>query len=462
MYMLITWHIKINFKIKEKIVKKIIQQAILAVVLMSAISVSMFAASVSVALQNPSISPRPLDPVELNGQGVITFEMTSSNAEVPAYNSFDEPNLQIDIGLLSVKVTNDDLSLITVTNYLGEAVDYFNVLFRSGKIWFEQKAPIPGDSLLTFSIPITVIQNTKATENNGNGFNANLAATDQGTSAESSASTDTYTKEIPSAPEVDLIDGTDVNESTPTTVLTNDSTPEINGTCEAGLEVTVQIDGEDIEPTVTCKDDGTFSVVPTNPISEGEHNVTSTQTNPDTNVTSPTSPVDYLTVDTTAPSPLSIDSVDGQTGSPVTTIDTTPEINGTCEAGLEVTVQIDGVDIAPKTMCTDEGTYTMSPDTPLSIGSHNVTSRQIDEAGNVTTTDPVALTVEYPVEPAPTLETIDGNASNPVETNNTKPVIEGNCTAGDEVTAQIDGVDIEPTVTCELNQQNQLLKVSIM
>jgi len=249
------------------------------------------------------------------------------------------------------------------------------------------------------------------------------------------------------APEVLLIDAIDVNETTPTTVTTNDATPEINGTCEAGNTVTVQIDGTDITPTTVCTDAGTFSITPDTELEDGEHNVTATQTDPDTGVTSEPSAVDYLTVDTVTPSPLTIDNVDGQTGSPVTTTDTTPEINGTCETGLRVIVQIDGTDISPDVNCTD-GTYSMTPDTPLSLGEHNVTSTQTDEAGNTATAGPIALTVEKPAAPEVLLiDTTDVNETTPttVITNDATPEINGTCIAGDTVTIQIDGTDITPT-----------------
>jgi len=196
----------------------------------------------------------------------------------------------------------------------------------------------------------------------------------------------------PVPPEVDLIDATDVNKTTPTTVLTNDATPTIEGVCTAGDTVTVQIDGTDITPTTVCTDTGTFTITPDTDITNGEHEVTATQTDPNTGVTSSPSPVDNLVVDTIAPTPHTLDSVDGNENDTVLTTNNTPVINGTCETGTTVTVYIDGSAITPTQECV-EGKYSITPDTAIADGKHNVTTTDVDAAGNIANAGPVALTI---------------------------------------------------------------------
>jgi len=82
-------------------------------------------------------------------------------------------------------------------------------------------------------------------------------------------------------------------------VRTNKNKPEINGTCIAGAEVTVQIDGTDIEPSTTCKDNGTFSLRPNAPISDGEYTLTAIQKYGEH--TSAASPEKGLIIDTVLP-----------------------------------------------------------------------------------------------------------------------------------------------------------------
>jgi hypothetical protein len=131
----------------------------------------------------------------------------------------------------------------------------------------------------------------------------------------------------PLAPEI-----TSIDENTSSTVATSETTPEINGTCEANLTVTVQIDGVDIDPSTTCSETGTFSVIPTNPIAEGEHNVTTSQVG-ENNVTSPLSPVIELIIDTTAPTVFITSTTPLDNGN--------VEVNGTTEAYATVTVTFD-------------------------------------------------------------------------------------------------------------------------
>jgi len=97
-----------------------------------------------------------------------------------------------------------------------------------------------------------------------------------------------------SAPEI-----TSMASNSSDNVTTENHKPTISGTCEAGLTVTVQVDGKNITPTTQCKPNGTFSMVPTTAIIDGEHNVTATQVGSN-GVVSPKSPTDTLTIETNA------------------------------------------------------------------------------------------------------------------------------------------------------------------
>ena len=419
-------------------------------------AISPLFATAFVSMTNPLITPAPLDPIEINGEGVATFRLQETFGGIaPASDTFGEANIRISVELNKLDLKNQDTSLIT-----GALMDYFDVTYSASakRITFTQIADYPALMEARVDIPVTVSANSASTDVSLNGFNANISANDNDTVADGSASSFTYTvTAAPTAPSILNIDEKNVNESMPTAVLTNNSRPSISGICIAGNIVSVQIDGYDIEPTTTCASNGTFDIIPNADIEEGEHEVTARQTDSSTDLTSNFSTLDYLMIDTISPDEfLTIDRVDGKQGASITTIDRTPEISGECEANLLVTIQIDGNDMEPTVMCSTNGTYSVSANEELEIGTHNVASTQIDKAGNVATTNAVELVITYPPVIAPEVQIIDGinvNESMPttVLTNDSTPNISGICIAGNKVDVQIDGIDIQPTVQCASN-----------
>ena len=148
--------------------------------------------------------------------------------------------------------------------------------------------------------------------------------------------------DLPPAPEVTKIDQIDVNGTTPTKVLTNNSTPEINGTCEANLTVIVQINGVAITPTTTCTPTGTFTLIPENTIPNGEHNVTAIQTD-EYNNTSPVSPVDTLIIDTipaSKPTVVIVEDINNDGN-----ISKANELNGTIDVTITLATDVQIGDI---------------------------------------------------------------------------------------------------------------------
>ncbi|WP_228307020.1 Ig-like domain-containing protein, partial [Klebsiella oxytoca] len=81
--------------------------------------------------------------------------------------------------------------------------------------------------------------------------------------------------------------------------LTNDATPTLSGTAEAGATVTIY-DGETVLGTVVAGEDGRWSYTP-DALDEGSHSLSTTVTDKAGNV-SERSPAFELTIDTTAPS----------------------------------------------------------------------------------------------------------------------------------------------------------------
>ena len=180
---------------------------------------------------------------------------------------------------------------------------------------------------------------------------------------------------------------------------TNDTTPSISGTAEAGSTVTVVIkDGANtVTVTAVANSQGKWSV--DSPVlSEGSHDISVTAKDPAGN--SSVNPAEgTVVIDTTAPV-VTLDPL-------APTNDTTPSISGTAEAGSTVTVVIkDGANTVTVTaVANSQGKW--SVDSPvLSEGSHDISVTAKDPAGNssvnpaegtvvIDTTPPTGLIVGF-------------------------------------------------------------------
>lgn len=186
----------------------------------------------------------------------------------------------------------------------------------------------------------------------------------------------------PSAPTTapDLTTSTDSGTSN-TDNITNDTTPDFTGTCTDGETVTLYIDNVAITPTQVCSG-STYTITPSSPIAEGPHTIESTFTN--IVGESPKSPTLNFTIDTTAPTGLTITGpTDGATG-----IASPTDVTGVCTNGNTVTVNPGAL----TTICA-LGTYTVS--TPFSGSPQTITVTETDPAGN--TSSPVSVTINTPV-----------------------------------------------------------------
>ncbi|HHR6318841.1 TPA: Ig-like domain-containing protein [Providencia alcalifaciens] len=158
-------------------------------------------------------------------------------------------------------------------------------------------------------------------------------------------------------------------EDTPLT-LTNQDQPTFSGETEAGLTVTLEIDGKHYHNT--ADQDGKWQIQVEQPLSDGKHDYQLTVADAAGNHTEQRG---SLTVDTQAPTlaedtPLTLTNQDQ------------PTFSGETEAGLTVTLEIDGKQY--HSTADQHGKWQIQMGDVLSEGDHDYQLTVVDAAGNHT------------------------------------------------------------------------------
>ncbi|GGR53936.1 Ig-like domain-containing protein [Nocardioides luteus] len=215
----------------------------------------------------------------------------------------------------------------------------------------------------------------------------------------------------------------------------SDTTPDITGTGESGATVEVSIDGEVVGET-TVNGDGTWTFTPEEPLAEGEHTVTATQTDEAGNTSEASEPVDF-TVDTTSNAPVITSPESGES-----TNDNTPTIEGTGDPGDTIAVIVDGEEIGTTTV-DEDGNWTFTPDEPLEDGDHTIVVNAEDEQGNTSPdSNSVIITIDTVAPDAPVITAPEHGGS----TSDPTPIIRGEGEPGATVTVEVDGEEIGTAV----------------
>ncbi|WP_229809220.1 Ig-like domain-containing protein, partial [Salinicola rhizosphaerae] len=215
---------------------------------------------------------------------------------------------------------------------------------------------------------------------------------------------------------------------------TNDNTPQLTGTAEAGASVTLYINGDAQPDVITADGDGNWSFT-TAALDDGDYTFTVRATDTAGNV-SLASPAFTLTVDTVAPDAPTLDETDG---SPIT---------GTAEAGATITLTDANDDLIGTTVAGAQGNWSYAPDEPLDDGAvinATATDAAGNESGIATTTVDADFADDTP-PPAPTIEfaidDVDPQTDNLADgdsTNDTLPVLQGTAEAGSTVDISLNG-----------------------
>lgn len=169
------------------------------------------------------------------------------------------------------------------------------------------------------------------------------------------------------------IDATAPAAAITSSALTNDSTPTITGTTEAGASVAVSIDGLAVTDIVQGL---SWSATTTIGLGHGNHNVSVTATDAAGNSTILAQTLD---VDLVAPlisiNPGAVDS----------TNDSTPTVAGTTDVAVGTTVHIAIDGGTPLSALVQPDGWNVTPSTPLISGGHTIIATVVDPAGNIGT-----------------------------------------------------------------------------
>jgi hypothetical protein len=208
----------------------------------------------------------------------------------------------------------------------------------------------------------------------------------------------------PPAPTLAMSSGSDSGASN-TDGITSNTTPVFTGTAEANSTVTLfDTDGTTVLGTVTADGSGAWSIT-SSTLSGGAHTVTAKAVDAVGNVSS-ASVAKSVTIDTAAPAAptglaLATSSDTGVPGDGITNLGT-PIITGTAEANSTVTLfDTDGITILGTGTTNNLGVWSITSST-LASGTHALTAKAVDAAGNGSgTSTSLSVTIQNTAPAAP-------------------------------------------------------------
>ena len=206
-------------------------------------------------------------------------------------------------------------------------------------------------------------------------------------------------------------------------------TPTIDGFAEAGATVTLyDTDGTTVLGS-TVATNGIWSIT-TSTLSEGAHTITARASDAAGNA-SAASLGTQVTIDTTAPDAPSI-----PTPGATTTSDTTPTFTGTAAAGAAVDLfDTDGTTVLGSTVADGNGAWSITA-TTMDEGTHTVTAKATDLAGNTSAASPAqGVTIDTSAPAASSTPVLDAASDTGVSNSDgitaaTTPTFTGTAEAG--------------------------------
>ncbi|ASQ16644.1 Ig-like domain-containing protein [Enterobacter cloacae] len=237
---------------------------------------------------------------------------------------------------------------------------------------------------------------------------------------------------------------------------TDDQSPTLSGEAEPGSVVDIYDNDEKIG-SVIVDDEGKWSYTPDTPLAKGDHEITTTVTDPSGNTSEP-SPGISFTVDPD-PNQVTVGEIVDDQGPIVgnlkpgtVTDDVRPELSGKGKPGSTVTI-MDGDDVLGSTVVDPDGNWTFTPEQDLADGDHSLTVISKDPAGNEVTSPSFDITVDATAPEKPVLGsatddvgTIRGDLSNGGTTDDANPTFNGSAEPGSRVDIYDNGEHIGSTI----------------
>ncbi|WP_420252314.1 Ig-like domain-containing protein, partial [Enterobacter cloacae] len=240
---------------------------------------------------------------------------------------------------------------------------------------------------------------------------------------------------------------------------TDDQSPTLSGEAEPGSVVDIYDNDEKIG-SVIVDDEGKWSYTPDKPLAKGDHEITTTVTDPSGNTSEP-SPGISFTVDPD-PNQVTVGEVVDDQGPIVgnlkpgtVTDDARPELSGKGKPGSTVTI-MDGDDVLGSTVVDPDGNWTFTPEQDLADGDHSLTVISKDPAGNDVTSPSFDISVDTvaPEKPVIGVATDDvgssrGDLSSGSTTDDANPTFKGSAEPGSRVDIYDNGELIGSTMVDE-------------
>ncbi|WP_455846455.1 Ig-like domain-containing protein, partial [Pantoea agglomerans] len=234
---------------------------------------------------------------------------------------------------------------------------------------------------------------------------------------------------------------------------TDDTKPMLEGSYQKPGTIITIIDNGEVIGSVVANEDGAWTFTPETDLSEGQHDFTIIIETPTGHVSPESDPWPVI-IDLTPPeAPVIVELIDDQgavTGAirdGDTTDDAQPEIRGTAEANSTVIIYDNGREIG-SVRADGEGNWTFIPVPPLLNGSHNISAKAQDAAGNIgEESDSIGFelisggnaTAPAIIGAWDDVEAFTGMLDNGALTNDARPEIRGSALPGATVTLYLDG-----------------------
>ncbi|MCO7233018.1 Ig-like domain-containing protein, partial [Cobetia sp. Dlab-2-AX] len=226
---------------------------------------------------------------------------------------------------------------------------------------------------------------------------------------------------------------------------TNDATPTLTGSAEAGSAVTITHNGEVVD-SVIADANGTWNYTPSTDLTDGDHVFSVTATDAAGNESAPSGEFS-LTVDTAAPDAPVLSETDGTT------------VAGTGEAGTTVEITNANDDVVGTAVVDAEGNFSVELSPEQEAGS-TLTAIATDAAGNEspvsdTLVVPEAADVTAPNTPTiasatDDVEAVTGALASGDSTNDATPTLTGSAEAGSTISITHNG-EVVDSVTADAN-----------